>query len=167
MKTEPVLLMLIGIPGSGKSTWLNGLEETTRDGGKYCLYNDMPFYVVCPDKIRKQLSGNISNQSINIQTWQEAIDITRGCLEHGTNVILDATNVNTSYRRDFITGLPPCKIKAKIFPVDPEIAWERVMDDLFSGRDRAQVPEETIYRMYGQFLYTVKMLSLEGFEKVG
>jgi hypothetical protein len=85
-----------------------------------------------------------------------------------SDLLIKSIGVNYSpYRRDFITGLPPCKIKAKIFPVDPEIAWERVMDDLFSGRDRAQVPEETIYRMYGQFLYTVKMLSLEGFEKVG
>ena len=161
---KPILLMLVGIPGSGKSIWLNSLKKTIRDGGKYLLYNEIPFFAVCPDNIRKQLSGNISDQSINIQVWQEAKDRTRGCLEHGTNVILDATNVNTTYRRDFISGLPPCRLLAKIFPVTPEIAWERVKSDLFAGRDRAKVPEETIYRMYGEYLYTTKVLTSEGFE---
>ena len=162
MIEKPILLMLIGIPGSGKSTWRNNLKETIRDGGKYRLCNGIPFYVVSPDDYRRQAT-DVSDQSINLQVWLEARDATRECLEHGTNVILDATNVNTKYRRDFISGLP-CKLMAKVFPVSPETAWERVMDDLFAGRDRAQVPEESIYRMYGQFLYTIKVLTSEGFE---
>ena len=126
------------------------------------MYNDMPFYVVSPDDYRRQ-STNVSDQSVNLQVWLEAKDETRECLEHGTNVILDATNVNTKYRRDFISGLP-CKLVAKVFPVAPETAWERIKGDLFAGRDRAQVPEEKIYRMYGEFLYTTRVLSSEGFE---
>jgi predicted kinase len=154
--------MLIGIPGSGKSNWLNSLKEIVFDDGKYRLCNGTPFCVICPDDYRKRM-GNISDQSVNLQVWLEAKDATREFLEHGTNVILDATNVNTKYRRDFISDLP-CKLMAKVFPVSPETAWERVKGDLFAGRDRAQVPEETIYRMYGQFLYTIRVLSSEGFE---
>jgi predicted kinase len=158
-------LILIGIPGSGKSTWLNSLEKVNCDGGFYLrLLNDL-YTIICPDEIRRKL-GSVSDQSQNLYVWQEAKDRTIGCLEHGTNVILDATNVNTANRRDFISGipaLPPCIKLAKIFPTDPEIAWERIRLALKNGIDRSNVPEETIYRMYGEYLYTSKVISSEGF----
>jgi Predicted kinase len=156
----PTLLMLIGIPGSGKSSWLNSQKK----GNLRTLIDNEPFWIVCPDALRKKRFDNVSDQSQNTAVWQEAKDLTTGFLQHGTAIILDATNVNTKYRRDFISELPPCKLLAKVFPVTPETAWERVMDDLLAGRDRATVPEETIYRMYGEFLYTMKVLPSEGFE---
>lgn len=163
MIQSPKFLMLIGISGSGKSTWLNKLEKTIRDGGTYLMFEGDPYHVVCPDNIRKRL-GNVSDQSQNIRVWMEAKDDTLECLVHGTNVILDATNVNTTNRRDFISGLSHGKKLAKIFPVIPELAWERVKRDIITGTDRANVPEEAIYRMYGEYLYTVKVLPSEGFE---
>jgi predicted kinase len=164
---RPRLLMLIGIPGSGKSSWLKTLEKTIRDGGTYLIFNNFPFFVISPDELRKQLSGNISDQSVNVQVWQETKNKTIGCLEHGTNVIIDATNINTEYRRNFIINLPSCHKLAKIFPVTPDVAWKRVSGDLLFKRDRAAVPEEKIYKMYGDYLYTIKVLSSEGFEIIG
>jgi predicted kinase len=155
--------MLIGVPGSGKSHWLNSLEKKCMDGETYLLFKGIPFLVVCPDTIRQSL-GSISDQSQNVLVWKKAKDSVIGCLENGTSVILDATNVNTAYRRDFISGLPKCRMLAKIFHATPAVAWERVKKDLTLEVDRAAVPEETIYRMFGEFLYTVKVLSSEGFE---
>jgi len=171
----PILLMLIGIPGSGKSSWLSKQEKVLIDGGTYLkiipdrlkMTHDhnigVLFHVVCPDEIRKRKTGNISDQNMNTVVWQEAKDETIGCLDHGTNVLLDATNVNTFYRNVFIHDLK-CKLWAKLFSVEPQIAYERIKKALDSGIDRATVPEEVVYKMYGEYLYSIKMLESEGFK---
>jgi predicted kinase len=105
---EPNLLMLIGIPGSGKSTWLAGLEKKFQDDGHYVLVDGVPYTIVCPDAIRQSLS-NISDQRQNIPAWKEARKLTITRLERNVNVILDATNVDTFRRREFMQGLPPCR----------------------------------------------------------
>jgi len=154
--------MLIGIPGSGKSSWLSEQEKVILDGGVYLKINDIFFHVICPDEIRKR-KGNISDQSLNSMIWQEAKDETIGCLVHGTNVLLDATNVNTFYRNSFISGLQ-CKLWAKLFPIEPQDAFKRIKEALDSKIDRATVPEEVVYRMYGEYLYSIKTLISEGFK---
>jgi predicted kinase len=163
--TLPAFLMLIGIPGSGKSTWLAQQEKSVQDGETFILLQDRSFFVISPDTLRKQMTF-ISDQTQNVEVWQEAKNMTVSRLKREVSVILDATNVNTTYRRRFISGLPPCKLIVKTFQITPEEAFERVKNDLIAGKDRADVPEELIYRMYGEFLYTVKVLSSEGFESL-
>lgn len=150
----PMLLMLIGIPGSGKSSWLN-----TPWSKQY--FKD--FILLSPDALRKQLCGNVSDQSANIQVWAEVKEKASSFLSKGTSVIIDATNVNTKYRREFISGLPPCKMVAKFFEELPHICCNRVNGAIEKGEDRANVPEEVIYRMYGEYLYTKKVYVSEGF----
>jgi predicted kinase len=143
-------LLLIGIPGSGKSTWLKQLPGN--------------FEIICPDQIRKRLSGgDISDQTLNVQVWEEAKKRTVEALQAGQDVVLDATNVNTTRRREFLAGLPECLKKAKIFDISPEEACQRIKADLEIWKDRAAVPDEIVYRMYGEFLYTEKVLESEGF----
>lgn len=153
MSELPVFLMLIGIPGCGKSSWLNSqrLDE---------------FEIICPDQIRKESYGDISDQANNIAVWDAALKRTCYNLSRGHSVVLDATNVNTRYRREFVSQLPQCKLKAKIFQDDPQTCYERISKDLQAGRDRSAVPEETVYRMYGELLYTIKVIQSEGFEIV-
>jgi predicted kinase len=165
MPNLPILLFLIGIPGSGKSSWLFESQKEIRDGGTYTLVKNYPFHIVCPDAIRQKM-GDISDQSQNTMVWQEAKEQTVGCLVHGTNVILDATNVNTQYRRSFLSDLPMCRKWAKLFPVEPDVAWERIKKDLSIGKQRANVPEDVLYRMYGEYLYTVKAIKSEGIEVI-
>jgi predicted kinase len=148
----PKLIMLVGIPGSGKSTCINTYK-----------IQDEPI-IVSPDNIRKELFGNITDQTHNIEVWVEAKKQTVECLLQGISVILDATNVNTTNRRNFLQGLPPCKLQAILFKANPGQCWERVKKDIDSGKDRSNVPEEVIYRMYGEFLYTEKVIESEGFE---
>jgi predicted kinase len=148
----PNLILLVGLPGSGKSTWV----ETTQENGNYIT--------ICPDRIRKELYGNMTDQSHNIEVWAEAKTRTIAGLNAGKTVLIDATNVSTFYRKIFIQGLPDCKLQAVLFEVPPEDCWKRVKKDIDSGKDRAKVPEEVIYRMYEEFLYTKKVIESEGFE---
>lgn len=154
------LIFTIGIPGSGKSAWVSSLKTK--------------YYIVCPDEIRASM-GNISDQSLNNTVWLIAKEKIKTAFSLGHNVILDATNVNTKYRRNFIETFPPdgiqvseyfnkiCTLKAKLFDVDPEIAISRIKNDIASGRCRSNVPEDIVYRMYGEFLYTKKVISSEEF----
>jgi len=150
---KPTFVMTIGIPGSGKSTWVSRFRTLER------------FVVICPDKIRKKLTHDISNQALNIEVWAEAKKQVVEALRDDKTPILDACNVNTELRRDFLIDLPDCHKIARVFRMNPEIAYEHVSKDIQKGFDRSNVPESVVYRMYGEFLYTLKVVYDE-FDKV-
>jgi predicted kinase len=140
--------MTIGIPGCGKSTWVKSQSGV----------------VICPDNIRQELSNNISDQTLNENAWTIAKQKVIETLKSNKDVILDATNVSTYYRNLFIKDLPPCYLIAKIFNIKPQVAYNRIVKDIKNNVCRSNVPEEVVYRMYGEFLYTKKVLANEGFK---
>jgi len=143
--------MTIGIPGSGKSTWINSIKDQ--------------YTIICPDEIRKSITGNISDQTRNDEIWFITKNKVIDELFAGHDVILDACNVNTKFRLEFLSGLPECHKVARVFKIDPGIAYQRIQEDIRKGVDRSNVPESTIYKMYGEFLFTEKALQYE-FESV-
>jgi len=159
---NPKLIMLIGIPGSGKSRFLLGSGITVAK--QLILKEKIGGIVLSPDNLRREMTSNVSNQQVNTEVWLKIKEKTKKYLTMGNNVIIDATNVNTKYRREFLVGLPKCILQAKIFKVKPEIACARIKRDLKKGKDRSNVPDEVVYRMYGEFLYTLTVLKSEGFK---
>jgi predicted kinase len=150
-KNLPILLLLIGIPGSGKSTWLKSFDQTN-------------YIIINPDSIRKEITGDISDVSQDVKVWQIAKERTVNALENGKNVILDATNVDTSRRREFINDLPEVQIQAKLFDADPEESKRRIRKDIELGIDRSNVPEEIIDKMYDKYKYTLTKIKEEPIE---
>lgn len=137
------LIMLVAIPGAGKSTYI----QTNMPG----------VAVVSPDEIRKEVLGDINDQSNGSRIWGIAAKRVANILSKGFDVVLDATNVNSRNRQNFIDSireLCDCDFttKAIVFDVDPEIAKARVNKDIKMKRDRAMVPDHVIDRMYQQFL---------------
>jgi predicted kinase len=151
--SAPSLIMMVGIPGAGKSTWIaqNARENTV---------------VVSPDDIRRELSGNVSDQTQNTKVWFLAKERTIAALRAGKDVILDATNVATKSRKRFLEGLPPHVLKAKRFEADPEETYARIRKQIEKGEDRSDVPHGAIMRMHDQFQKesTPEKLTQEGFE---
>jgi predicted kinase len=149
----PALIMMVGIPGSGKSTWIskNSVENTV---------------VVSPDDIRRELSGNVSDQTQNAKVWFLVKERTSKALRDGKNVILDATNVASKSRKRFLQGLPPHKLQAKRFEADPEESNRRIRKQIESGEDRADVPHSAILSMHEQFKNqsNPEQLQTQGFE---
>ena len=124
--------MLIGIPGSGKSTVAQKLSE---------IYN-APIY--SSDDIRKELYGDASVQD----NPKRVFDILHKRIIEGlnkySNVIYDATNIYSKYRKEFLESLPVNKERYNICVVlaeRPDVCIKRQ-----SLRDR-QVPEEVIHKM--------------------
>ena len=79
------LVMLCGIPGSGKSEYADSLKKRG--------------YVVCSsDEIRQRLCGDVNSQEHNVEVFKtlhaEIIDH----LKNSENVVYDACNINAKRR---------------------------------------------------------------------
>jgi predicted kinase len=137
----PQFIMLVGIPGSGKSTWAR----------EYVFKCDASFGVISSDEVRQQLTGDINDQSRNPEVWEIVLNQVQGALAAKRNVILDATNTRTDKRRGFLKKLPACTRWVKMFPVNKSIAKSRIRRDIASGVKRSEVPDGVVDLMYREF----------------
>lgn len=127
----PKFIMLIGLPGSGKSTWAE----------KYITENANTV-LISSDNIRKELFGDETSQEDNNRVFYEMEVRTLTHLNNGVNVIYDATNVVRKRRKAFLDKLPTWVIKeAHVIWAPLEVCIERD-----SSRDRT-VGKEVIWRM--------------------
>lgn len=83
--------ILVGAPGSGKSTWRAAKVAETPTVA-----------VVCPDDNRRTLSGDSNNQAVSYPAFCMAKDQMRNALASGKDVVFDATNMYRKARKDFI-----------------------------------------------------------------
>lgn len=89
---NPTLYILIGVPGSGKSTYAEELYQKSERG----------IALVSSDCIRKSLYGNENCQDNPKKVFTLAHKIIVDQLEHGFDVIFDATNIYAKDRSDLI-----------------------------------------------------------------
>lgn len=156
MRMKPITMILpIGISGSGKSR----LYET--------VYRKLGYEKVCPDTIRKELTGNVSDQSRNKEVFDIVAERIKQFIHQGKNIYYDATNVNSYYRKKFVADLKkkfPNKIEIKyvVLPVDSvDRCYERIKDDLENKKiDRSKVPYEVLEKQYRMYIDTLKSLDL-------
>ena len=126
------ITMLIGIPGSGKTTYakknLNGIY-------------------VSPDAIRKELYGDISIQGNPSEVFGLIESKIKEALNNGNNVVYDATNT-TKFRSETIKefrSYGASEINGVFLNTPFEICMERNL----SRKDRSEpVPEEVMLRMF-------------------
>ena len=149
--------MLVGIPGSGKSTYLKKL-------------NIPNVIVVSPDDIRREITGSISDQSRNSDVWRITEERINKYLSEGKYVILDATNVNTKNRTRFLDRIKRnnkgLSTYATMFEADPEESKRRIAKDIENKVDRSTVPDDVVDRMYSMYQQTVDVIKSEGFTEV-
>lgn len=124
-KDRPVLLVLVGIPGSGKSTWAEKLMAAS----------DRQFVVVSSDLVIDQLAkrDGITYSESHDKYLMLAIGIAerdfRESLAAGKNIIHDKTNVSRSRRETILQDLPNQYIKvAVVFDVPDKVLEKRLAD---------------------------------------
>ena len=140
------LFMMIGLPASGKSTIAEQLAESE------------DAIIVSSDQIRKELLGDINDQSQNAKVFQEVEKRIKERLQVG-NVIYDATNINYKKRRAFLERLN--KIEVEKIAVLVATPYEECLER--NAKRERKVPEEVIKRMYYSF-YIPQYY--EGFDKI-
>ena len=130
---KPVFLMVVGLPGSGKSTYIE----------KY--YSN--YHVHSSDAIREELSGDINNQDINKQVFSTLHKRVKNDLVAGYNVVYDATNISWKRRKAFLQELKNinCHKECILMATPFELCVQRNNE-----RDRV-VPYVVIERMYKNF----------------
>jgi predicted kinase len=93
----PICHLLIGIPGSGKSTFAQKWVEA-----------DPSYCIISTDRLRGELFGDESIQgdwkTLEARVFEE-IDT---CLARGTPVIYDATNAKRPWRLGFLQNMKQC-----------------------------------------------------------
>ena len=81
---KSTLTVLVGLPGSGKSTYANKIKNA----------------ILCSsDKIRKELYKDENIQGDNNKVFRILYNKVKENLKNGNNVVYDATNINSKKRR--------------------------------------------------------------------
>lgn len=130
---KPVFLMVVGLPGSGKSTYIEKY---------YANYS-----VHSSDAIREELSGDVNNQDINKQVFNTLHRRVKEDLAAGKSVVYDATNISWKRRKAFLQELKSfnCHKECVLMATPFELCVQR-------NRERERVvPYFVIERMYKNF----------------
>lgn len=128
--------MLIGVSGSGKSTFAKTFSVT---GG---------VRVVSTDEIRGMLYGNEIVQKDGKRVFDVAYMSARCHLNHCRNVIFDATNTTKTGREKLFDAMKhsDCRKVAVLFMTDLDTCIDR------NAKRERVVPENVIRRQYHQLL---------------
>jgi predicted kinase len=143
MGGQSELIITLGIPGSGKSTWRKDFVS------KHPEYK-----VICPDDIRYITTGSVSDMSQDNVVWQEAYHTLKEHLNNKSNVIFDSTacSVRTQKAIENIGRSFDAIILYKIFEVTAEEAKDRVHKDIEAGVNRSKVPDDVIDSFAEKFI---------------
>ena len=130
-KIQPVFQMLVGLPGSGKSTYAARRHEICG------------IHICSSDAIRAEL-GDINDQTNNEKVFQILHRRIKNYLRNGESVIYDATNISSKRRRAFLAEIKniDCKKHCIIF----RTRYERCLEQ--NALRERKVPPEVIREMY-------------------
>lgn len=145
---KPSLIMMCGIPGSGKSYYANEIKEK---------YNNVEIF--SSDAIRKELFGDENCQKDGALVFATLHERIKKRLENGGNCIYDACNINYKYRMEFLMEIEAYNPYKMCFVVcEPyEVCLKQN-----NSRER-KVPESVIERMYKNFYIPQHF---EGWDKI-
>ncbi len=147
--TNTSVVMLIGVPGSGKSH----LAEKIRSRHPHSTE------IISPDLIRQALYGNTVIQGQWSDVWQEVQTAFASAARRQKTVIYDATNYQRAYRQDMINLAQRCGFR-RVTGIWLNVPlWICLSRNEFRSR---QVPEEIIIEMYRHLVFNPPTLD-EGF----
>lgn len=90
------LIVTMGVPGSGKTTYVNAWADQLRDLGQNPT-------IIRPDDIRKELTGDESDQTRNKEVFELAHDrLNQALITAEPVVFFDATNVSPFARKNIM-----------------------------------------------------------------
>lgn len=111
MPPKTTLILTVGLPRSGKSTW-------ARTSG---------FPVVCPDEIRSFVHGSLWFAPAEPLVWWIAKIMVQALFASGSEVVvLDATNNTVARRAEWLD--PAWDVRVKYFPTPADVCLRRAAE---------------------------------------
>lgn len=140
------LIMMVGIPGSGKSTYAKKLEDENN-------------IVLSTDAIRGEVYGDEAIQKDHKQIYQLLFSRAKQALAKGKNVILDATYSNIYDRQRTLDAFSDLNLYRVAIVISTPLK-----ECLKRNKNRDRVVEEdVIRRYYNGFEFPTKN---EGFDEI-
>ena len=144
---KPILAVMIGISGSGKSTYANGLKTS------------LGAQLVETDAIRLELTGDAEDQSQNGRVFAIAKKRVSDYLSQGKNTVIDATSLSIKDRKDWIDIGKSNNAEVRAYFIDTPVS---VCKSQNNKRTR-KVPEWVIDKQASKLFGPTKS---EGFDSV-
>ena len=133
-----ILILMCGVPASGKSTIANNLAQH---------FKEQKAVVISMDAIREKWFGTRKCQDRGDEVYAQSIDDTLSAFESCDIVIYDATNRTRKTRRKVVETIQKyydCLVYCVFMDTPLEVALERN-----ANRDKSiQVPPAVIHRMF-------------------
>lgn len=153
MTKVPYITLLVGLPGVGKSTYVN--EYKTPDS--IVLSTDAIVESMC------NANGITYDQGFKLfidQATHEYNKLLATYLAAGNDIVIDRTNLSVTSRRKILARVPKrYKKYAAFFPIPPEEEWKKRL----ASRPGKCIPQSVLDNMLMQFqMPTVD----EGFDAV-
>ena len=150
---KPKLIIMVGIPGSGKSTFA---QHYTEDA------NNISTVWISRDEVRYSLiSGRDEYFAKEKDVFKIFVKKINSALAEGKDVIADATHINAQSRKKLLSNItiPDIQIEACVM----ETSLQECLANNEKRDGRARVPKEAILRMYHQVEYPT---FVEGFSSI-
>ena len=138
---RPTITLLVGIPGSGKTSLAEELIHNEE-----VVFKKSTSIHISSDAIRKEIYGDEGCQNDPARVFSIMQERTLEALNNGCNVIYDATNITRKNRKEILDKLPPWVVKKCV------ICWAPI--EVCIERDKARertVGEAVIDRMLRRF----------------
>lgn len=144
------MIILIGIPASGKSTARKFIRTD---------WYDDTISIICPDEIRQVIFKTEFDKDLEGMVWFTAKAMAKMLMLQDQHVLIDATNTTSSVRKDWLALAKECDVETigVVMTTSPEVCFERN-----ASRERV-VPDEVMERMVEGYEYPILD---EGFDKI-
>jgi len=143
MKNIPQLILTVGCPGTGKTTWAKEYVRSNDNVIRFSRddYRKMLFNVQMGNYEQENAITTIINSNVKMQ------------LEKGINVIIDATHVKRKYIKDVIDSFGHlADISFKVFDVDLSSLQELLKRNNMRPQDE-RVPDTVLLRMFESYKF--------------
>lgn len=152
MARMATLILISGIPGSGKSTWAKQYQREHPNT-----------YIVASDEIRVRLFGGSQRFTDEALVWKTFLEDLNAHVNEDCTVIADATNLQNRYRRNYCVQTPGYdRHVLVVFEIPFDIcvrqnkmrAQERIISDraMVSLQEEFEEPTQEIIDLYDEYI---------------
>lgn len=149
----PVCYQLVGVPGSGKTTWIKN-----QPWAKDCVIVSSDDYIETYAKTRSKTYSEVFNDFINTAT-KLMLDDARNARKQGKDVIWDQTSTTVNSRKRKFETLPDYTHIAVVFDTPPM----NVLNQRLNSRVGKNIPMSVMNSMIKNFQMPTES---EGFSEI-